>query len=396
MSTTKTDLVDVRVSSTKAILDAILEHPLLDGTKKYSVEVTEFTTPLSQEGPLPPQITFSTYVEDMLIFRVRRKVAGIPITHANNLLSNLNIIGPQFAVPANMPVGKDTFIPTSMRPIQTPNDMIFYLQAFFDDIKAVYSRNIAALPYAGGLIGAEHGGGGNLTAAEMHADQFVRVILTPNGTIRFYFSEIFCEHFFLETNYYGMKLFGLEERVLAYRTNPAGGIFSGVQALTGGTDVDPIILGATGETVAQSCLYPLIRHFDHRVRIVIDSGGMPIPAIVNWDTSNKQTVRHSLATFPINQTYETGITLNHLGANTGDTRFKMKLFLGEITWRRAEDKISERFEIINSQFFQNIRLEINIVRREWDRANRKFVFKRRAIGLASGESWTCKLRFRTF
>jgi hypothetical protein len=395
-SAVKSDVVDVRISSTKPIVDAILEHPILDGTKKYSVEVTEFTTPLSQEGPLPPQVTFNTYAAALFLFRVRRKVAGVPIIHANNQMSNLTVIGPQFAVPANGVVGKDVFMPTSFRPIQTPNDLVFYLQEYFNDIKAVYANNPVNGAYAGGLIGAEHGGGPDITAANMGLDRFVTVLLTPNGTIRLYFSAVFCKHFFIETESYAMKLLGLDEKIIAFRTNPGGGVFTGVQALTGATDVDPIIAGETGETVVLQCLYPLIRHFDHRVRIVIDSGGMPIPSVVDWQTSNKQAIRHTLATFPINQTFETSLSLNSQGADLGAVRFRTKMFLGEITWRRAEDKISERFEITNSQFFQNVRLEVFIVRREWNIHSLGFDFKRRAISLADGESWTAKLRFRTF
>jgi hypothetical protein len=71
-----------------------------------------------------------------------------------------------------------------------------------------------------------------------------------------------------------------------------------------------------------------------------------------------------------------------------------------MTWRRAENKISERFEILNSQFFQNIRLEVFMIRRDWvinpAAGTQEFKWKRRALTLADGESWSAKLRFRTF
>ena len=69
------------------------------------------------------------------------------------------------------------------------------------------------------------------------------------------------------------------------------------------------------------------------------------------------------------------------------------LFAGDLIWRRAEDKIGKRYEILNSQFFQNIRLDVYIVRKEW--IVNKFVFKRREVVLADGDSWTAKLRFKT-
>ena len=55
----KYDVVDVHVSSTKSILDSILEHPILDGTKKYTIACTEFTAPISAETPLPLDATFA-------------------------------------------------------------------------------------------------------------------------------------------------------------------------------------------------------------------------------------------------------------------------------------------------------------------------------------------------
>jgi len=394
MLPTKYDVVDVGVTSTKPIVDAILEHPILDGTKKYSVEVTEFTSPLSTEPPLPLIKTFQDALLDtMLLFRVRRKKTGENVTHDNTLLRTL----PPFTVGGNTDdlrpqfIQRETFTHGVYTPIRTPNDMVFFLQEFFDEIKNVYGTS------QNGLEGAEHGGN-NVTAANMAADNFVRVLLTPNGTIRFYFSAIFTANFFIETSHYGVKLFGLntaDNRLIAFRT-AAGVVVTGEKALRGDPLGPTIVAGGTGETVVLQCKYPLIRHFDHRVRLEIDSSGMPVPAIVDWGSDNKQRVRHTIATFPINQKFETAIALNTQGANTGSISFATKMFLGDIVFRRAEDKISERYEILNSQFFQNIRLEVYIVRREWNTTTSKFVFKRRGITLADGESWTCKLRFRTF
>ena len=399
---TKYDVVDVGVSSTNPIVDAILEHPILDGTKKYSIEVTEFTSPLSTEPPLPLIATFQGALHDtMLLFRLRRKTDSVPVIHANNQLVNIPLNG---AAPNQDNLGAvlgqlDTFTHDAYRPFRTPNDMVFYLQEYFDEIKSVYDRSHH------GLDGASHGGLPNITAAAMLADNFVKVLLTPNGTIRFYFSEIFAKHFFLETSNYGVKLFGLnptDNRIVAFRTvggGPGGPVLTGINALVypeGHAHAGEIQAGGTGETVVLQCKYPLIRHFDHRVRLEIDSSAMPVPAVIDWGTDNKQRVRHTIATFPINQQYETGIALNTQGAQEGNISFATKLFLGDIVFRRAEDKISERYEILNSQFFQNIRLEVFIVRREWNTTTSEFVFKRRGITLADGESWTCKLRFRTF
>jgi hypothetical protein len=398
---TKYDVVDVSVSSTKARVDAILQDPLLDGTKRYSIEVSEFATPLSSESPLPSVKTFADNqagMDNMFILRVRRKTvaANVGIIQDAMLLSTLPEIGGQFNQ-------LETFRVDAFRPMRTPNDMTFYLQQWFNEIKAVYVKNdaIPAAPpvaaYAGGLIGAHHGGVADVTQAAMEADRFVQIILTPNGTIRFYFSQLFTRHFFIETTQYAMKLLGLKENLIAFRTTAGGVVVTGEDALLAGGGA--VVAGEVAQTVVLQCSYPLTRHFDHRVRLEIDSSGMPVPPVVSWSTDNKQNVRNTIASFSINQKFTAGIELNTQGANEGGISFTTNMFLGSVVWRRAENKVSERYEILNSQWFQNIRLEIYMVRRNWVANGRdpgKFIFNRNEITLADGESWTAKLRFRTF
>ena len=68
---------------------------------------------------------------------------------------------------------------------------------------------------------------------------------------------------------------------------------------------------------------------------------------------------------------------------------------GYITFRRAEDKVSERYEILNPKFFQNIRLSLSITRREWSTNYNKMVIVHKPLTLDKHDIWTVKLRFRT-
>lgn len=405
MLSSKYDVVDVSVTSTKPIVDCILPHPILDGTKKYSLEITEFATPLSSEPPLPLVKTFVDNEQHMFLFRVRRKTPGVAVINVNNELNTTQALQNVFD---NLKYGPHvTFSHSIYCPTRTPNDLVFYLQEYFDEIKQVYINNVNPAAGNPGIDHTSHGGAPDVTPAQVAADSWVRVILTPNGTIKFYYSNMFCKHFWIETTPYAVKLFGLDLTpatvpnlvggyLIAFdRPVAAGPILTGIDALVGPGGA-AIVAGEPGETVVLQCEYPLIRHFDHRVRLEIGSSGMPVPAIIDWGTDNKQSVRHTIATFPINQVYETGLVLNTQGANTGTISFQTKMYLGEIVFRRAEDKVSERYELLNSQFFQNIRLEVFIIRREWDFVAKKFVFKRRGLALEDSESWTCKLRFRTF
>ena len=68
---------------------------------------------------------------------------------------------------------------------------------------------------------------------------------------------------------------------------------------------------------------------------------------------------------------------------------------GYITFRRAEDKVTERYEILNPKFFQNIRLSLSITRREWSTKYNKMVVVHKPLTLDEHDIWTVKLRFRT-
>jgi hypothetical protein len=391
--TDKYDVVDVHLTSDTPLLDTILEHPLLDGQKQYTVEVTEFTSSLGAETPLPPLKVFKDQYARHLLIRIRRKNVGTnQITGDGTDLRQLAVIGPRFQGVNEI---KTDFIPTAILSLQNPVDFALRLQEYFDRIKQTYVTNPPVLvpAYAGGLIAAEHGGGANITQLQIQADSFVTVTLTANLTLRFKFSQLFCKHFFLQSSPFGEKLLGLEEDTVCFRY-VGGGLTTGATALLDGGLL--VLAGEVPETVVLQCDYPLQTHFDHRIKLEIDSGGMSLPSTVDWTTTNRQSVRHTLASFPLVNKIETGINLNALGGSTGQLQIRTNLFLGNYVWRRAENKISERFQILNSKFFQNIRLEVFITRRVWDYTNNKYVLKRRPLTMGDNDTWTAKLRFRTF
>ena len=51
--TREVDIVDCQITSISNVVDALSQYPLLDGDKKYTVELTEFVSPLAGHGPLP-------------------------------------------------------------------------------------------------------------------------------------------------------------------------------------------------------------------------------------------------------------------------------------------------------------------------------------------------------
>ena len=383
--TSKYDLVDVHVTSRTSLLDAVLEHPLLDGEKKYTVQVTEFTCPLTAEPPLMPYEFFANHP---LIY-VHRRVAGTVPTHADTQLRGVTGLG-QFLLQF------ESFSPDNFTPVRTVNDLVFYLNQYFRNIRNVYSDSQT------GLKVNEHG---NAAAADnvyispedMGNDFFVKAQLTPSGIIQFVCSQLFCEHFYIRVSPYGKTLLGCEDYISFTKDN-AGVMHNGLAALTYPPN-NPVNYhvkeGSPGETAIQIGSYPITRNFEHRVAIDIESNGMPVPGIIKWLTSNKQSVKYTLASFPIETKYETTIKLDNQGGTLPDVEFTSSMLQGNVVFRRAESKISERFEITNPRFFQNIRLDLLMERRVWDVNAMEYKFQRKQLQLNEGDAWTAKLRFRT-
>ena len=385
------DIVDVHLSSKKDTVDALFIEPLLDNSKKYTVECTEFQCSLHDETTLPPPSFFTDVNgirEEHLILRVKRRYVSVPATapgHDHTLLTS-NAGDPNFNVYVAAFAGIDTtFVADDTKPCQHPSDMLYYLQRFFDDIKAKYVASV------GGVLAALHGGTAWAITAE---ENFVTVELNPNGTFRLYLAPNFCKHFWCELSQFGANLLGYDTKYLAFAT--VGGVLRrGWHALTGNPaeGAGAIIAGTTGETIALDSMYPLERNFDHRIALELTTA-LPIPPTIVWSTNDSQQVSHKLATFTINnKTTSTGVLDSEGGPHYCSN--STPLLTGDILWRRAEDKVSERYEMLNSQFIQNIRLSVYIFRRIWNSQLNEYKIKRLPITILEGDSWTAKLRFRT-
>jgi len=442
MKRKEVDIVDVHVTSISDRVDAFTQYPLLDGTKQYTVELTEFVCPLAGQDALP---NTSTAV-DNLLFELRRKhvaIPVIPVLHDQSRLVTPILSAVGVASGLFLPYGLFTddlvqFRKNDQRPMSTPADLVYYMQRFFNDALSQYKKatvvalaNLAvqqAIVADGGssaaqvtaaqlLINGPAGNNGllalsngmeNSIKASLHggatenlmvdipviADtKFVTVGIQPNGCLVLFFDPVFTKHFFLQMTTYGARLLGLgEDNLVAFRELGNNDIAQGLTALTSHNPAGTIIAGSTSETVEYRGLFPLERYFDHRIRLEVETQ-IGIPPTVVWSTDDRQKISHVIATFPIQMTSQSSVICNSEGAATQDVSFQSTLLVGDLTWRRAEDKISERYLITNSQYFHNIRLEIFIVRKQW--VQNEFHFIRENMVFADGESWTAKLRFRS-
>jgi len=385
------DVTDVHVTSNDRV-DAFTQYPLLDGAKRYTVEVTEFVCPLSTQTALPNKTFFEDDAGNVLqsFFEIRRKrltenlpanVIGIPYGNDGSSMSTL------VTDPVDIFGTKDylyIFRKSEQYVCSTIGELVFDLQRFFDEFRNVYAKKAADSE----LIGDDHGGGPDVAIAVNN--RFVNVIITPNGTLQLAFSPLFTKHFFLIVTSYGQKILGLPG-ILAYDQN-AEVVITGLEALTNLQIPGLLLEGETDQTVLETALYSLTRYFDHRVRIEIETQ-IGVPATVVWSSTNIQQLNHVIATFPLNHQITTTIETDNAGVVKDTVKLQETLLNGDVIFRKAEDKITERYLINNSQFFHNIRLELFAVRRKWN--GERFLVKRDTMVFNPGEHWTAKLRFRS-
>jgi hypothetical protein len=184
--------------------------------------------------------------------------------------------------------------------------------------------------------------------------------------------------------------------IICFREDNAGNLLSGEAALKDA--FGNVSNGGTAATVEIANTHSLYRYFDHRVRLEVETQmGIPITSV--WSTTNSQQLSHVIATFPIQAKYSTTVVCDLTGtALVNEVHITDELQHGPIIFRRAEDKVSERYQILNSQYFHNIRLEVFVVRREFgldQHGGTSFKFKREKMTFDEDDYWTAKLRFRS-
>ena len=388
------DRLDIHLDSNTPVIDAFSQYPLLDGSKKYTVEVTSFTCPM--DIPLLPSSDF--WEDDAgntlnYIFEVRRKRTTdrkIPIIHEQTSLGAPELKGGDVSITAPRLFPQDTAYrlrPTATRRMSTIGGFVYDLQRFFDDLIQKYTtRNDKK------ILAGLHGG---VTVDVTENTRFVDVFLSPNNTVHLFFSQVFTDNFFLQVTPYGQKLMGISTEYIAFSTDTSTTphtIVTGIDALVKITENQPTLLtGGTAQTVEFVCDYPLTKYFDHRVRLELESQ-MGISTSSVWATSNSQQLAHVLATFPITHEVTTMVQCDNMGATTQCT-IQEDMPFGMRTFREAHNKTNEKFALLNSQYFHNIRLEIFLVKRKF--INNEFKFKRAKLKLEDHQFWSAKLRFQS-
>ena len=389
------DYLDVHVTSQDGNIDAFSQYPLLDGSRKYTVELTEFCCPINVTR-LPPISFFEDDAGNTLqyFFEIRRKQDGTPVFHNDTSMGTLrdsaDLAGGDLLFPENDKSGY-MFRKSALRPIETVSDLYYHLQRFFADFIGRYRERDSQHIISGNAHG--YGGGDDQEVDE--DTQICSVILNPSGTLSLTFSDIFTKFFFITVTKYGQKILGLPETI-AFRTDDHGNLLDGLDALLAPNGT--IQIGGADTAVKILSSHSVFRFFDHRVRLEVETQ-MGIPVTSVWSTTNSQQLSHVMATFPIQAKYSTTVVCDPSGVVFPDiVRVTDELQHGPIVFRSAEDKVSERYQVLNPQYFHNIRLEVFIVRREYKfdlAGTMTSLFTREKLVFDDDDYWTAKLRFKS-
>jgi hypothetical protein len=385
------DVIDVHVTSNDTIVDCFSQYPLLAGEKKYTVQVTEFCCPLTTE-PLPPVSFFEDDAGNtrVFFFEIRRRRATAYNHQMNTDFDSMSTLTVSDLPGAALLFPDDSyykFRKEQRRKLSTVGGFVHSLHTFFRTFIQKYRTDRIDQS----LTGDDHGGEADLVVQEN--TPLVTVRMTPNGTLRLVFDPIFTANFYLEFTNYGRKIFGIQEQILAFRQEFAV-IHQGTDALLGDIGGITHISGGTDQSVEVSASHSIYRFFDQRCRLEIETQMGITPTNV-WSTNGTQQLNTVIATFPIQTRRTVKVTCNSDGAVQTALENTDELLEGEIIWRKAEDKVTERYLLNDSKFFHNIRLELFIVNREWQIYENAFKFIRKKVTFGSGEYWTGKLRFRS-
>ena len=237
------DIVDVHVTSSSNVVDCFSQYPLLDGDKKYTCEITEFVCPLAGQDPLPKD----SIVPPFFTIRRKRLTADLvaPLHDDSSLTTLYDPLGdPQrndpnhVYVPGKIRDSDVVFQKNSKRPMETPGDLAYHLQRFFNDLIAKYipddpdALETARLAFVlnqsdatrdaylalGPFFASAHGHTlvVNVLGEDDEKDpkidattRFVNVVLQPNGVLQLYFAPLFTKYFWLDVTDYGHMVLGI-------------------------------------------------------------------------------------------------------------------------------------------------------------------------------------------
>ena len=357
------DLVDVEVEQTgTSTTDMFFQEPVLDYTRDYVVAVSELSVPIQEEPMLSNRSGNAT------IFYIRRKVAGQNDSHIDRIITGVH-------------AGISTF-KTNNRRISSPTDFIRQVNLFFLKFAQTY---------------AQAAGGGFPAVVANHAHYRVQTIISPSGILEIAAPGRWWNNFYIELSPYGKELLGYTILAKTFLTGESLYIqlsknAANVISRTNILDANGVFIMANAWITnhTNSATHSMFRYVEHRIRVELDAD-LSIPANVLIE-NGEQKMHYNIGSFPIKHNYNGSITLN-TGNRITSVKLESPLNIGSLLIKSRADHTTDWYTISSAANIQNMRLNLIMLRREWNRQKNVWELVRNTLVIDKKAVWNATLKF---
>ena len=356
------DLVDIEIEQTgTSTTDMFFQEPVLDHTRDYVVACSELSVPIQEEPML------SNRNKNKYIFYIRRKVAGQDDTHATRIIANAAF---------------GTFRIDNKR-IASPTDFVRHINNFFLRFATTYAQAAA---------------GGFPAVVANHADYRVVTDISPSGILDIAAPGHWWNAFYIELTSYGKELLGYTDDQLAQASD---GTYKYIQlSRTAGVVSRTQILNAAGQFIIDpvawtthhenGATHSMFRYIEHRLRVEIDAD-LSIPANVLIE-NGVQKMHYNIGSFPIRHNYNGSIRIT-TDNQIDRVGLESPVNIGNLLVKSRSDNTTDWYTITNAANVQNMRLNLIMLRREWNRITEKWELVRNTLVIDKKAVWNATLKF---
>ena len=370
------DLVDIEIEQTgTSTTDMFFQEPVLDHTRDYVVAVSELSVPIQEEPML------SNRRKNNYLLYIRRKVAGQDDTHADCVIGTNN--------PQTVQQKKDHNLSSfriDNKRISSPTDFVRHVNKFFSAFATQYAQ--AANP----------------AVVADSANFKVITDISPSAILDIAAPGYWWNAFYIELTPYGKELLGYNDDKLAKGID---GISKYVQLsrTAAGADVsrteifdandqfiiDPAVAGNEWATNhGNSATHSMLRYVEHRIRVEIDAD-LSIPSNVLIE-NGVQKMHYNIGSFPIRHNYNGSISIT-TGNVIDRVGIESPINIGNLLVKSRSDLTSDWYTITNPANVQNMRLNLIMLRREWNRVTNKWELVRNTLVIDEKAVWNATLKF---
>ena len=353
------DLVDVNIEQTgEAQTDMFFQEPVLDHTRDYVVAVSELSVPIQEEPML------SNREKNNKLFIIRRKVDNEGIDHAD----------------VTTPSPFATFRVKGKR-LSTPTDFLRAINKFFYIFRTEYGHAVDP--------------NGNFPAVVKNTDEFkVVASFSPSGLLDINAPGSWWNMFFIEFEDYGIELLGYDRsqlvdgKYLQLSNSVADGVSETDMFLANGDFI--IFPNAWTSKHIRAASHSSLRYIEHRIRIELDAD-LAIPANILIE-NGVQKMHYNIGSFPIKHNYRGSITLS-MNNTIDNIGISSPVNIGNVLVKSRSESTTDWYTVQNASNVQNMRLNVIMLRREWNNVLKKWELVRNRIVIDPKAAWNATLKF---